>query len=518
MDITAFELLSDAIIILSKDKKILYCNSVAQHMLKYIKVGDHCPNIYSICNSCPIDIVLEEQRHINIYDVKINDIHVCMSMNPITFEGQEAIIEIFRDVSKVISYMEEVHKQKDFIQNVLNSVIDGIIVFDKDSKVVDINKSAYKLLCSPEKSLIGIHIKEVFGISKEELPVNGKRADIYIQTNCGKQKASCGISELKDGNFLVSFYIIPEKDLFLSFSDENFISKSPAFKKILDITKSVASSNVNILIEGETGTGKTLLAKYIHYLSDRRDKPFIKVNCAAIPETLLEAELFGYEKGAFTGAIKTKIGKVELANEGTLFLDEIGDMPLSLQSKILQLIQDKEIERIGDTKIRKVDVRIIAATNKNLKSLINQGKFREDLYYRLNVVSLKLPPLRERKEDIPTFVNLFIKKYNEIHKKNIKSMSPEAIKHLMDYDFPGNIRELENIIERAVVISPKSIIELEALPEDVYKSKKTDISDDEKETILRLLKEYNYNKTAVAKALNMHRTTLWRKLKEYNLE
>lgn len=237
---------------------------------------------------------------------------------------------------------------------------------------------------------------------------------------------------------------------------------------------------------------------------------------------MLEAELFGYVKGAFTGAVKDKPGKVELADKGTLFLDEIGEMPIYLQSKLLHLIQDKEFERIGDIKTRKVDIRIIAATNKDLASLVKEGKFREDLYYRLKVISIKVPALRERKEDIPYLINHFIEIFSSTYNKKIKGVSPDAIKILLDYNYPGNIRELENIIERAVILSENGYITEKELPMEVLTKNIEDSNSieklfQEKDRILDALKKANGNKSLAAKLLGIDRVTLWRKMRRYNI-
>ncbi|GAI36478.1 unnamed protein product, partial [marine sediment metagenome] len=228
--------------------------------------------------------------------------------------------------------------------------------------------------------------------------------------------------------------------------------KSDKIRSVLELIRTLAQSNCTVLIRGETGTGKEMVAEAIHYCGARRSQPFIAVNCAAIPEALMESELFGYEKGAFTDATRAKPGKFELASGGTLFMDEIGDMSLALQSKILRVIQNRSFERLGGTKSVKVNPRLIAATNKNLEELIAKESFREDLYYRLNVVSIHVPPLRERKEDIPLLVNHFLKKYNKTGSKVVKGVSSRALELLVDYDWPGNIRELENVIERAIVL------------------------------------------------------------------
>lgn len=268
---------------------------------------------------------------------------------------------------------------------------------------------------------------------------------------------------------------------------EGIIGKSEKIIKILDIIESVADTNSTVLIEGESGTGKELIARAIHYRSNRKDKPFIAINCAAIPETLLESELFGYKKGSFTGATSDKKGKILLANGGTLFLDEIGDMPLSLQAKLLRVIQNREVEPIGGTPI-KVDIRIISATNKNLEELVSQEKFRLDLYYRLNVVKIEVPPLRERIQDIPLFVDFFVKKFSQEHNKKIEYVDSKVIDLLMMYDWPGNIRELENVIEQMVVLSKNNRITEELLPKHLRISQK--VKTNYEEEIRELISEY----------------------------
>jgi len=249
------------------------------------------------------------------------------------------------------------------------------------------------------------------------------------------------------------------------------VAESPKMKEVLSMIRKIAVTNVTVLIIGESGTGKELIADLIHNLSPRKEKPFLKINCAAIPEGLLESELFGYEKGAFTGADRLKIGVFEIANGGSLFLDEIGDMPLSLQSKLLRVLQDGSFLRVGGTREIRVDVRIIAATNRNLKELIEKGKFREDLYWRLNVFPIILPPLRERRDDIIPLAKHFLRKYShKLGKKEVKEISREAIERLMSYSFPGNIRELEHIIERAVILAENELITKEDLQLDTSAS------------------------------------------------
>jgi Nif-specific regulatory protein len=254
------------------------------------------------------------------------------------------------------------------------------------------------------------------------------------------------------------------QELKRQYSPESFVCKNRKMTEILDLVSLVADSTTSIMVLGESGTGKEMIARLIHQSSGRREDPFVSVNCAAIPENLLESELFGYKKGAFTGAVQDKKGKFQLADKGTLFLDEIGDMPLHLQVKLLRAIQDKEVEPVGGEKKEKVDIRILAATNRDLRKLIQENKFREDLYYRLNVVEIKIPPLRERSDDIPFLVNHFVGKFAIAHGKSIEGVSPIALRMLQAYSWPGNVRELENVIERAVLLCRSSQIEPSHLP------------------------------------------------------
>jgi len=313
------------------------------------------------------------------------------------------------------------------------------------------------------------------------------------------------------------------------YSLQNVIGISDKMQEVFKTALKAAKTKATILLIGESGTGKELIAKAIHFESDRNKAPFLAINCAAIPENLLEAELFGYEKGAFTGALVSKPGKFELANGGTIFLDEIGDLPLSLQAKLLRVIQDKTFERIGGTKSIKVDVRIIAATNKNLEEMVKSGAFREDLYFRLNVIPIFLPPLRERKEDIPLLIDHFLKKFNKEYGKNI-TIDKSAMEKLINYSWPGNVRELENTIERLVILTEENKITLKDLPfyirqEEDNKTIGIKLKDSlpaqleliEKKAIEEALKACNYNQTKAAKMLGLTKRQINYKIKKYGL-
>jgi len=314
-------------------------------------------------------------------------------------------------------------------------------------------------------------------------------------------------------------------------SNDNFISHDFVFEgvyskeglgKIIDLLKMVAPTDASVMIYGESGTGKELVAKAIHNNSNRREKQFLAVNCAALNENLIESELFGHEKGAFTGATNLKKGKFEIADGGTIFLDEIGEMPVSTQAKLLRVLQEKEFERVGGVKTIKTDTRIIAATNRDLEAMVKSGDFREDLYFRLNVFPVKLPPLRERKSEIPLLVDFFLKKYSSRFSKVIKGYTKDFIEKLSSYNFPGNIRELENIIERCIILCTLDKLNVEVLPEfkhsDGLTSDSLDVKENERQLIIKALKETNNNKSNAAKILGISRKTLHNKIKEYEIE
>lgn len=306
------------------------------------------------------------------------------------------------------------------------------------------------------------------------------------------------------------------------------VTQDPGVQRLLETARQVAPTDCTVLISGESGTGKELFARYVHYSSRRAEKPFFAINCGAFTEELLTSELFGHEKGAFTGAASAKKGLIEMASGGTLFLDEITEMPSSMQIKLLRVIQEREMLRVGGTEVIKVDVRLVAATNRNIQEAIREGSFRQDLYFRLNVVSLRIPPLSERKDDIPLLSYYFLKKYSVLMKKNVNEICQEVLSLLSNYDFPGNVRELENIIERGIALATGNTIELAHLPEDLrelnirtFRKKEGRIpSLEEQETayIKWVLHEVGGNKTTAAQILGIDRVSLWRKLKKMGLE
>ncbi len=319
---------------------------------------------------------------------------------------------------------------------------------------------------------------------------------------------------------------ILKKSLFSHSRQQYIIGHSRAIQDVLSLVKKVSSLNCNILIQGESGTGKELVARALHFLGSRRELPFVAFSCGGFSEELIANELFGHEKGAFTGAVDTRIGLLESANKGTIFLDEIGIMPSSMQVKLLRFIQERTLTRVGGTKQIPLDVRLIAAGNEDLKKAVAKNQFREDLYYRLNVVLIDLPPLRDRKEDIPLLINHFLIKYSKQFGKAVASVEPGVEDILNQYPFPGNVRELENIIERAVALSEGRMIAIKDLPDDLLRLSIKRIDNDdwpslqeyEKEYIRRVLLKTDYHKGDAAQILGIPRTTLWRKIKLLSLD
>ncbi|MEE4311119.1 MAG: sigma-54 dependent transcriptional regulator [candidate division KSB1 bacterium] len=354
-------------------------------------------------------------------------------------------------------------------------------------------------------------------------------ADEYLTKPFGKEALRFVIEKAMRLRELKAENVQLRGELYQKYNFDNLIGKSAAWTDVLKLTGRVAESDATILIQGESGTGKELIARAIHYNSLRKEKPFVTVNCPSIPENLMESELFGHVRGAFTGANKDRTGKFEMADQGTIFLDEIGDMRSDLQAKLLRVLQEKEIERVGDSKPRRVDARVVAATNKDIEALVSTGIFREDLYYRLNVVTIPLPPLRDRREDIPFLVDYFVSKYAKGEKY---SVSEKAMTFLIDYDWPGNVRELENAIERAIVIATSTVITPEELPpmlkhvtQGILRpaaagdpDRSLTLADLERRAIVDALDKSGGNQTKAAKLLDIPRHVLIYRMKKLRIK
>jgi DNA-binding NtrC family response regulator len=357
----------------------------------------------------------------------------------------------------------------------------------------------------------------------------------YLAKPVDPQELRLVISRALEHKHLKQENLQLKKQLYKRFGFANIIGTSEAITQVFDLIKKVADTDSTVLLLGESGTGKELIARAIHYNSYRRQGPLIPVNCAAIPEELLESELFGHERGAFTHAVRTRIGRFEQASGGTIFLDEIADMSPSLQVKILRVLQDRAFERIGGVKTIRVDIRVVAATNQDLEEMVRQGRFRKDLYYRLNVIPIKVPPLRERQSDIPLLATHFLQEFSRKKKKVLKRLSPQVLELLCQYSWPGNVRELENLMERLVILSEEDVVEASDLPERFHTiyppavaPRLEEFSDQgihfsnamkefERNLILKALDKSNWVKSRAAQLLHLNRTTLIEKMKKQKI-
>lgn len=342
----------------------------------------------------------------------------------------------------------------------------------------------------------------------------------YIEKPFCPERTELLVKKLAEHQELIEENLTLRQRLEDRYHFENIITKSPKMQRLIELIKIVGKSNATVLITGESGTGKELVARAIQSQSSRHNKPFITVSCAALPESLLESELFGHEKGSFTGAYTQKKGKFEFANGGTIFLDEIGEMSANIQVHLLRVLEEKEFTRVGGNEPIRVDVRVISATNKDLRKAIEKQEFREDLYYRLNVVNIELPPLRERKEDVPLLAEHFLNKFAADNRKEVTGFSPDAMEFLLDYDWPGNVRELENAIERAVILAKDSIITVADLPQENLSlvrlaSTGKNLKEVEKNHVLNVLRKAGGNYSEAARILGISRMTLYNKAKEY---
>ena len=436
--------------------------------------------------------------------------------------------------------------QPDEIAVILDSVADGVFTVDGEFRVTSFNRAAEAITGVPREEALGRPCCEVFRASiceaqcalKETMHIGRPivNRSVYILRPDGERvPISVSTALLKDREGNIMGGVETFRDLRLveqlraeiarQYTFADILSKNREMRRLFDILPTVAESDSTVLIEGESGTGKELVARAIHSLSPRRDKPLVTVNCGALPDTLLESELFGYKAGAFTDARKDKPGRFALAEGGTVFLDEIGDVSPALQVRLLRVLEDRTYEPLGGTESVTADVRVVAASNRRLADLVKAGTFRQDLYYRINVVGLTLPPLRQRREDIPLLAEHFIGRFNRLRDKDIIGVSAEVLRTLLTHDYPGNVRELENIIEHAFVLCPGGMIQPEHLPEylrpaepaPAAPSVKT-LRDLEAHLIYETMRRHGWNRLATAKELGIHKTTLWRKIKQLGLK
>ena len=435
---------------------------------------------------------------------------------------------------------------------ILDSIADGVFTVDQQGRITSFNKAAERITGFSKEEAVGQYCHEIFRsnlcfeacalkhtaettetiVNLEVNILNRDNKEIPISISTAVVRDDGGnvvgaVETFRDLSLIKELH----KEISKQYSFQDILGRSKAMLDLFQILPDISQSSATVLLEGESGTGKELFAAAIHNLSSRKKQPLIKVNCAALPETLLESELFGYKRGAFTDAKKDKPGRFRQAHGGTIFLDEIGDMSKGTQVKLLRVLEQKEYEPLGSTKTEKVDVRIIAATNRDLMEMMHRREFREDLFFRLNVIRLSIPPLRERREDIPLLLDHFIERINLKQSKQIKKLSSSALKILLNYNFPGNVRELENIIEHAIILTKGIEIQPRNLPSYLGSkqiepparakiSEKQDLAVLEKverDLIARALERNGGNTAATAKELGIHRTTLWRKIKRYGI-
>ena len=434
------------------------------------------------------------------------------------------------------------------LSTIFDSIADGVFTVDRQWRITSFNSAAEKIIGISSDEAIGQQCCEVFRSSicenecalRETMrtgsPIINKT--IYIVDAKGARipiSISTAILRDSDGNMIGGVETFRDlstieqlrKELQEKYTFQDIIGRSKLMREIFDILPQIAQSDTTALIEGASGTGKELIARAIHNLSSRKNKRFIAINCGALPDTLLESELFGYKAGAFTDAKRDKPGRFALADRGTILLDEIGDISAAMQIRLLRVLEEKTFEPLGSVESVKVDVRVIAATNKNLSKLVRKGIFREDLFYRINVIRIKLPTLQDRKEDIPLLVDHFIEKFNRLKQKDISGISEQAMSILVEHDYPGNVREIENIIEHAFVLCSGGTVEIQDLPFSLHEKEDTGprklrrglkLKDLEAIHIADAIRHHHGNRTAAAEELGINPSTLFRKIKSLDIE
>jgi PAS domain S-box-containing protein len=558
----------DGIVVIGKDMNIVVFNEAASRITGFGEdetIGKQCMFLFKE-SSNEIALISEAISKNRVYSnlaFKIKDdsgnlIDVLASITPVLKSGNViSIVLVFRNTKEMYLMADELKEktselidQKNKLDAIFNSNIEGTFTIDQDWNVTSFNNSAIKVTGYKRSEAIGKKCWEIFnsslcrnGCHMEQTMHKGKATmgnELEIINKKGKKipiRVNSGIlmnNKNEKVGAVETFIDISEiKNLSAhleeKFSFENIIGNNKELRQILFLLESVAQTDSSVLITGESGTGKELAARAIHLHSLKLKMPFIAVNCSAFAESLIESELFGHEKGAFTGAIKDKVGKFELAQGGTLFLDEIGDISIAVQTKLLRVLETHEFERVGGNKIINMNARVIAATNKNISEEISAGRFREDLFYRINVINIHLPPLRERRDDLPLLANHFIAKFNLKFEKNIKQFSSSAYELLEEYSWPGNIRELENVIEHCFVLCRGEVIQVEHLPKNfravqLNNESRTSIQnlsnilEVERKLIMDALQRNKWNRTLTAKELNLNPSTLWRKMKKFRIE
>ncbi|MFB3819124.1 MAG: sigma 54-interacting transcriptional regulator [Candidatus Methylomirabilales bacterium] len=518
----------------------------------------HCGSVLrsEICDTdrCPFDRAFFGGETVTTFNVRAQDgTPICINTSPLRNAQGETVgvVETIRVITHINRLIEDLREQRNRVQAVLDSIAEGVLTVDGQGRITSVNPAAQRILACGDEAM-GCSAADVLPpeVAGPESPLREtlrtgrpvRNRDVGITDRKGRGiplSVSTGPFRDETGATLGAVCTLRDLREIERIADERrhrgpflgIIGTHPRMREVFDLVEMIKDSDSTVLIQGESGTGKGLLAHALHRIGPRRRQPFIKVSCAALPETLLESELFGHERGAFTGAIRDRKGRFELADKGTLFLDEIGDLSPAVQVKLLRVLQEQEFERLGGTETIRVDVRVIAATHRDLPRLMREGKFREDLYYRLNVIPVHLPALRDRRSDVPLLVDHLLDRLAAQGKGKATSISPRAMAILMDHRWPGNVRELENAIEHAVVCSRGSVVEPEALPRALLlptspvpggglprERNPARAAEDEREHVLRALESCRWNRGRTAARLGIDRTTLWRKMQRLKIE
>ena len=549
----------DSVLTIDEDRRLMALNEPARALTgveEVRAVRSECGSVLraEICHTerCPFDRAFLHGETVTTFNIRTEDgTPICINTSPLRNEQGKTVgvVETIRVVTHINRLIEELREQRNRVQAVLDSIAEGVLTVDREGRITSLNRAAQRILgCGDDaigEAAADRLPAEIAGPSsplhetltvgrpvgnREIAIVDGRGRTIPLSVHAGPFHdeargalgAVCTLRDLREIERLADER--RERGPLLG-----IVGKHPRMREVFDRVAMIKDSDSTVLIQGESGTGKGLLAQALHRVSPRHAKPFIKVSCAALPETLLESELFGHERGAFTGAIRDRKGRFELADQGTIFLDEIGDLTPSVQVKLLRVLQEQEFERVGGSDTIRVDVRVIAATHRDLPGLMAEGKFREDLYYRLNVIPVNIPALRERRSDIPLLVHHLLDHFASIGKGKAVSISPSAMAVVIDHDWPGNVRELENVLEHAVVCSRGSVIEPEALPRALLSprerrakprraSRRPNGPRDERLSILRALDACSWNRARAAARLGIDRTTLWRKMQRLEIE
>ncbi len=562
------ESVSDGMVAISPEGKILYANRSfleRSGVLLDEVVGHPCREVVheSICDSgCPFEEVLDTGVAADRFDVEVRgkggeEMSACVNFTPLkdAFGQVIGVVEVIRDITKLKELKDNLKKtnsmyRRERVKNrtILDNIPSGVYTVDREMKFLSFNRSLERITGYSAEEVLGKRCSEVLrsdfceagcplkrsirtgetlrGIELNLRARDGSVVPIASSTAVLRDEEERPIGGICSFRDLRELHAVPISQGHAR-EFQGMLSKNPKMHEIFDLIETVAESDANVLIEGESGTGKELVARAIHRLSVRAGKPFLGVNCASLNENLMESELFGHVRGAFTGAVKDRMGRFEMAEGGTLFLDEVSEIGLHLQAKMLRVIQEREYQRVGETGARKANVRILSATNKRLKELIAARTFRDDLYYRLNVVSVTPPPLRERKEDIPILVEHFLSRPQENSGSGKRNFSPLAMQALLEYPWPGNVRELENAVERAKICSRGEVIEECALPAEIrhrgaevprrggsFGEKTANLDADR---IRESLVHSGWNRTEAAARLGISRVTLWRRMKQLGI-